>query len=90
MGKVIHYLGNKWTDKLKNLSERTITLLSILCGQRGRAIIIAMDTRRITFEENYVIIRIGNLLKATNEKCHTEEVNSHISRQIKTYVQSTV
>ena len=33
-----------------------------------------MDTRNITFEESYVIIRIGNLLKTTNKKQHTGEV----------------
>ena len=43
------YLGNKWTDKLKTLSERIITLLSILCGQRAREIITAMDAKNITF-----------------------------------------
>ena len=74
MGKVINYLGNKWTDKLKNLSERTATLLSILCGQRAREIITAMGIGNSTFEENYVIIRIGNLLKTTNKKHHTGEV----------------
>ena len=36
--------------------------------------ITAMDTRNITFEENYVIIRIGNLLKTTYKKHHTGEV----------------
>ena len=36
MGKVINYLGNKWTDKLKNLSEKTVTLLSILCPTNKR------------------------------------------------------
>ena len=52
VGKVINYLGNTWSDKSKNLSERTVTLLSILCGQRAREMITAMDTRNITFEEN--------------------------------------
>ena len=33
-----------------------------------------MDTRNITFEENYVIIRIGNLFKTTNKKHHTGNV----------------
>ena len=36
VGKVINYLGNKWTDKLKNLSEKTVTLLSILCATNKR------------------------------------------------------
>ena len=30
-----------------------------------------MDTRYISFEKNYVIIRIGNLLKTANKKHHT-------------------
>ena len=72
--KVINYLGNRWIYKLKNLSERTITLLSILCGQRSREVITAMDTGNITFEENHFIIRIGNLLKTFNKKHHTGEV----------------
>ena len=42
--------------------------------QRAREMITAMDTRNITFEENYVIIRIGNLLKTTYKKHHTGEV----------------
>lgn len=43
-------------------------------GQRAREIIRAMDTKNITFEENYVIIRIGNLIKTANKKHHTGEV----------------
>ena len=39
----------EWTGKLKTLSERIITLLSILCGQRAREIITAMDAKNITF-----------------------------------------
>ena len=31
VGKAVNYLGNNWTDKLKNLSEKTVTL-SILCA----------------------------------------------------------
>ena len=74
VGKVINFLGKKWSENLKELSERTVTLLAILCGQRAREIITAMDTRNITFEENYVIIRIGDILKTTNQKNHTGEV----------------
>ena len=33
-----------------------------------------MDTRSIAFEENYVIIRIGNLFKTRNKKNHTGNV----------------
>ena len=44
------YLRNIWADKLKSLSERTVNLLSILCGQQAREIISAMGTRNITFE----------------------------------------
>ena len=74
MGKVISYLGNKWTDKLKNLSQKTVPLLSILCGQRAGEIKTTMDTRNVTFEENYVIIGTVNLLKTRNKKHHTGEV----------------
>ena len=43
--------------QIKNLSARTVTLLSILSGQRARESITAIDTRNITFEDNYVIVK---------------------------------
>ena len=49
--KVINYLGNRWIYKLKNLSERTITVLSILCGQRSREVITAKKKKIILFLE---------------------------------------
>ena len=58
----------------KSFRENYHFTINSVWTQRARKIITAMDIRNITFEENYVIIRRGSLLKTTNKKHHTGEV----------------
>ena len=43
--------------QIKKFFSENCHLVSILSGQRARESITAMDTRNITFEDNYVIVK---------------------------------
>ena len=58
-----------------DISSKLVSLLAILCGQRGTEILSVMDIRNTTIEENFVIIRIGDKLKITSMKFHVGEIN---------------
>lgn len=50
--KVICDIGSTWAGAFKHHH--------ILCGRRASEIIPAIDTRNTIFEENYLVIRIGD------------------------------
>ena len=58
----------------QGLSGKLATLLTILCGQRNREILVVMDLRNICFEKDVLIIRIGDLLKTSTQRFHLGEI----------------
>ena len=74
-GAVVRYLSFIIPKSLLDISSKLVSLLAILCGQRGREILSVMDIRNTTIEENFVIIRIGDKLKITSMKFHVGEIN---------------
>ena len=58
----------------QGLSGKLATLLTILCGQRAREILVVMDLRNICFEKDVLIIRIGDLLKTSTQRFHLGEI----------------
>ena len=73
-GAVVRYLGSVTEKSLLGISLKLASLLTILCGQRGREILSVMDIRNTTIEENFLIIRIGDQLKTTGIKFHVGEI----------------
>ena len=63
------------TENVQRLLKKLATLLAILLGQRAREILSLMDIRNITMEQTCLIIRIGDLLKTSNRKFHSEELS---------------
>ena len=63
VASAISYLTKTPDDDVKTLTLKVVTLLAILCGQHAQEIFTAMNLRNTNFEENYVKIRIGNVLK---------------------------
>lgn len=57
------------------LTLKTQTLSAVLCGQRAKDILTVVDICRIEFVRmNYVIIKTGYLLKASNIHFHKVEL----------------
>ena len=74
VGTVVKYLSEIPNNLKQGLSGKLATLLAILCGQRAREILTAMDLRNICFEKDVVIIRIGDFLKTSTQKFHLGEI----------------
>ena len=58
---------------LRQLTLKVTVLLLLLSGQRGQTIWL-LDTRNITLSKNEVRWRIGDLIKASNQKNHADEL----------------
>ena len=74
MGKVLDYIQQHPPSNLQELTEKTVTLLALLCGQRAREISAVMDTRNMETTDDIIVIRIGDLLKTSTNVRHTGEV----------------
>ena len=77
-GTVVKYLRSVIPKSLFDISYNLASLLSILCAQRGREILSVMNIRNTTIEENFLVIQIGDKLKATNIKIHVRETKFSI------------
>ena len=55
-GAVVKYLSSINPKSLLDISRKLASLLAILCGQRGREILLVIDIRNTTIEENFLII----------------------------------
>ena len=73
-GAVVRYLSSITPKPLLDISLKLASLLTILCGQRGREILSVTDIRGTTKEENFLIIRIGDKLKTTSIKFNVGEI----------------
>lgn len=72
---VLRFLGSLENDKLtlRLLSVKLAVLLVITTGQRCQTL-RAMDIKNMDITQNYVKIRIGDLLKQTSSKTHLPEI----------------
>ena len=57
---VVRCLSFVIPKSLLDISRKLASLLVILCGQRGREILLVMDIRNTIIEENFLVIRIGD------------------------------
>ena len=71
---MLKYISSRNTENVQHLSQKLAKLLAILRGQRAREILSLIDIRNITMEETCLIIRGGDLLKASNRKFHNREL----------------
>ena len=55
--------NNASSEKLYDLSKKLVTLIAILYGQRPKEILGLIDLRNLSFEENFLVIRIGDTMK---------------------------
>ena len=69
---VLKYLSILKNDSVFDLSGK----LATLCGQRAKEILVVTDLKNIFFEEDLLIIRIGDVLKTTSRKCHSKELSN--------------
>ena len=60
---------------MHDISRKLVSLLAIVCGQRGREILSVMEIWNTTIKENFLIIRTGDKLKTTSIKFHVGEIN---------------
>ena len=60
-GAVVKYLTNAPSEKLYDLSKKFTTLTSMLCVQRPKEILGFIDIRNLSFEDNFLVIRIGDI-----------------------------
>ena len=74
VGAVVKYLTNASSEKLYDLSKKLATLTAILYGQRPKEILGLIDIRNLSFEENFLVIRNGDIMKTSNKKCHIGEI----------------
>ena len=61
VGAVVKYLTNAPSEKLYDLSKKFTTLTSMLCVQRPNEILGLIDIRNLSFEDNFPVIRIGDI-----------------------------
>ena len=66
--------NNASSEKLYDLSKKLVTLIAILYGQRPKEILGLIDLRNLSFEENFLVIRIGDTMKTWNKKFHIDEI----------------
>ena len=66
--------NNASSEKLYDLSKELVTLIAILYGQRPKEILGLIDLRNLSFEENFLVIRIGDTMKTWNKKFHIDEI----------------
>ena len=76
VGTVGKYLRNASSEKLYDLSKKLATLTVILSGQRPKEILGVIDIRNLSFEENFLVIRVGDIMKTSNKKYHIGEIKS--------------
>ena len=64
---------------LKNydLSKKLATLTATLCGQRPKEILGLIDIHNLSFE-NFLVIHIGDIMKASNKKFRIGEIKKMI------------
>ena len=74
VGAVVKYLTNASSEKLYDLSKKLATLTAILYGQRPKEILGLNDIRNLSFEENFLVIRIVDIMKTSNKKFHIGEI----------------
>lgn len=58
---------------LKELTQKFVSLLWLLSGQRGQAILL-ISVKNITVNDSYIKIRFGDILKTTRPGFHQKEV----------------
>ena len=56
-------ITNALSEKLYELSKERATLTAILCGQRPKEILGLIDIRNLSFEENFLVISIADIMK---------------------------
>ena len=71
---VVKYSINASYENLYDLSKKLSTLTAILCGQRPKEIFRLIDVRNLSFEENLLVIRIGDIMKTSSKKFHIDEI----------------
>ena len=74
-GAVVKYLSSLILKSLPDISRELASLLAILCGQRRMEILSVMDIRNTTIEENFLVIRISDILKTTSIKFHLGKIS---------------
>ena len=73
---VVKYLTNASSEK-HDLSKKLATLTAILCGQRPKEILGLIDIHNLSFE-NFLVIDIGDIMKASNKKFRIGEIKKMI------------
>ena len=68
---VLKYPSTLTNDSVFNSSEELATLLAVLCGQKAREILVVIDLKDISFEEDLIII--GDVRKTITSKFHLGE-----------------
>ena len=71
---VVKYLANASSEKLYDLSKKLATLTALLCGQIPKEVLGLIDIRNLSIEENFLFIRIDNIMKTSNKKFHIGEI----------------
>ena len=74
VGTAVKYLKNAFSEKFYDLSKKLATLIAILCGQRPKETLGLTDIRNLSFEENFLVICIGDIMKTSNKKFHIGEI----------------
>ena len=74
VGAVVTYLTNASSEKIYDLSKKLATLTAIRCGQRPKEILGLTDIRNLSFEENFLFIRIGDIMKTSNKKFNIGDI----------------
>ena len=74
VGAMVKYLTNTPSEKLYDLSKKLATLAAILCRQRPKEKLGLINIRNLSFEENFPVIRIGDIMKTSNKKFHIGEI----------------
>ena len=59
-GAVVNYLSSVIRKSFLEISRKLASLLTILCGQRGRELLSVMNIRNILIGEKFIVIRIGD------------------------------
>ena len=82
--------NNASSEKLYDLSKKLATLIAILYGQRPKEILGLIDLRNLWFEENFLVIRIGDTIKTWNKKSTLTRLNFHSIEKVIKFVSSHV
>ena len=87
VGVVVKYLINASSEKLYDLSKKLATLTAILYGQRPKEILGLIDIHNLSFEQNFLVIRIGDIMKTSNKNSTLARLNFHdIEKMIKFFI----